>query len=61
MLFIYLPIVGELIQLSFPKEWMFTFEFQDIVFNFIGAILGGIIWNALNIVKDVKRKQVLHR
>lgn len=61
ILFIGLPIVGELIQLSFPKEWMFKFEFQDIVFNFIGAVLGGTIWNTFNIVKGVKRKQTLHR
>ena len=62
ILFIGLPVVGELIQLSFPKEWMFKFEFQDITFNFIGATLGGLIWwSTLNIVKGVKKEQVLHK
>ena len=58
VLFICLPIVGELIQLNFPKEWMFSFEFQDIIYNFIGATFGGIICQT---VKGVRKKQAARR
>jgi hypothetical protein len=43
IMFIGLPIIGELIQLNFPGSWNFCFEYQDIMFNYVGAISGGLL------------------
>ena len=56
--FIGLPILGELMQLNFPGNWNFCFEYQDILFNFTGAATGGLL---CQIAKGVKKKQLLHR
>jgi len=58
IMFIGLPILGEVIQLNFPGNWNFCFEYQDILFNFIGAILGGVL---CQIVKGVTRKRYLQQ
>lgn len=38
--FIFIPYVGEIIQLGFPKEWEFQFEIQDIIINYVSSIIG---------------------
>jgi len=61
LIFIITPILGEVIQLGFPRQWGFNFELTDIIINYSSSYIGvyiGMIGGSLlcKTVTDVVEK-----
>lgn len=52
--FIILPCIGEVIQIWFPSEWMFVFEWNDMLLNYVSASIGWAIIAAIRENQKIK-------
>jgi hypothetical protein len=46
-LFLLLPFIGEVVQIYFPMEWGFVFEWTDMAVNYFTAAAGWSIMAAI--------------
>jgi energy-coupling factor transporter transmembrane protein EcfT len=57
-LFVLLPFVGEAVQLWFPSDWGFQFEWGDVAINYFASATG---WSLMAAIRDTQKIRIRAR